>query len=263
MSTLPKMIKVFAYLLAICIIAAICSAIYHTINAFVPTTEKVVVEDYYKEFKDIKSLDLNINAADIKIEKGEKFSIKAENLVSKIKVKEEDGILKVKQNKVRITTQSAGSIIITIPTKLDKFVLNGGAGKVDITNLKAKKAKLSLGFGSVKISEVDLGPTDISGGAGKISIEKSAIQDLDLSSGSGSVRINSELTGKSKINCGVGEIDILLVGDEDSYKITAEKGLGNISINNKNYGDKITSGEGKNVVDIEGGLGNIYIRFQK
>ena len=56
---------------------------------------------------------------------------------------------------------------------------------------------------------------------------------------------------------------MLLGGQEDDYKIIAEKGLGNLSINNKNYGDKVTYGEGKNTIDIDGGMGNIYIRFQK
>ena len=263
MSTFQRFIKVFAYLLAISLILSICTGIFQLVNTFIPTTEKVVVEDYYKEFKNINSLELNINAADLKIETGEKLTIKASNLVSKIKVKEEDGILKVKQNKIRVNNQSAGFIIITIPSELDNFLLNGGAGKIDIDELNAQKVDLSLGFGNVTISNVKFGSTKISGGAGNIVIEKSLLNNLDLNSGAGNVRINAEIKGKSSIDCGLGEINLLLGGKEDSYTINAEKGLGNLTINNKNYGDKVTYGEGKNIINIEGGVGNIYIRFQK
>ena len=263
MSSTQRIIKIFAYLLAVSIIIGICSCIFHLVNYFIPTTEKVVVEDYYKEFQDVTELELDINAADLRIEEGNKFSVKAENLVSKIKVKEEDGLLKIKQNKVRVINRSAGSIVITIPSELDRFTFDGGAGTVDIEDLKAKKAKISLGFGNVKISNIDFGSTKISGGAGKIEIEKALIKDLQLSAGAGNVKINSELKGDSEIDCGAGEVDIILLGGEDNYKIRAEKGLGNLTINNKNYGDEITYGNGKNLVKVEGGMGNINIRFQK
>ena len=263
MSTTQKLIKIFAYLLAISIIVAICSGIINTINVFMPTTEKIVVEDYYKEFKNIKRLEMNINAADLTIEAGEIFSIKANNLISKIKVQEEDGTLKVKQNKIRTINKSAGSIIITIPEELKSFTLNGGAGKVDITDLKAKKVKLSLGFGNLDMSNVNFSNIVIKGGAGNIKVEKSILKDLDLSAGAGKIIINSELQGNSKIECGLGDVEVFLIGGEDNYKIKAEKGLGNITINNKNYGDKITYGNGKSLVNIEGGMGNIDIRFLK
>ncbi len=263
MSSTQRIIKIFAYLLAVSIIIGICTGIFNIINTFIPVTEKVVVDDYYKEFKNITEINLDINAADLSIEEGDIFSIKAENLVSKIIVKEENGRIKIKQNKIRITNRSAGSITITVPDKLDRFTLDGGAGKIRITDLVAKKAKLSLGFGQVEIDNVDFGNTTINGGAGNIEINKSVMKNLNLEAGAGNVRINAELIGESNIECGVGEVDILLLGDEDKYKITAEKGLGSITINNKNYGDEITYGKGENVVDIEGGVGSISVRFQK
>ncbi len=263
MSSTQKVIKIIAYILAVSIIIAICTGVFNIVNTFIPTTEKVVVEDYYKEFKNITDLDLDINAADLTIKEGEVFSIKAEKLVSKIKVSEDDGRLKVKQNKVRIVNTSAGNIVITVPKNINKLYLDGGAGKIEIEDIIAKKVKLALGFGNVNIDNVEFGPTDIKGGAGNIKINRAIIKDLELYAGAGNITINSELQGESIIDCGVGEINLLLMGGEDSYKIKATKGLGNLTINNKEYGDEVTYGNGKNAVDIEGGMGNISIRFQK
>lgn len=263
MSETQKIIKIIAYLLAISIIIGICTGVFNIINAFIPTTEKIVVDDYYKEFTNIRELNMSINAADLIINEGETFSIKAEKLVSKIIVKEDNGKIKIKQNKVRVNNNSSGLIVITIPSTLNKLYLDGGAGHITINDIKSKSTKLSLGFGQVDINNVEFGNTDISGGAGNIEINKSTIEDLKLDSGAGRIKINAELKGESNIDCGVGEMNILLLGGEDNYKIKAEKGIGNITIDNKNYGDEITYGKGKNYIKINGGVGNVSIRFQK
>ena len=51
MSETQKIIKIIAYLLAISIIIGICTGVFNIINAFIPTTEKIVVDDYYKELQ--------------------------------------------------------------------------------------------------------------------------------------------------------------------------------------------------------------------
>ena len=56
------------------------------------------------------------------------------------------------------------------------------------------------------------------------------INDLNLDMGVGETNLNTILTGKSKMNAGVGNLNINLQNSKESYRIKADKGIGNIDI---------------------------------
>ncbi len=262
MNTIQKIIRLFAILLAVAIIAGICNLAYQLIIITIPINTKIVVEEYKKEFKGIDSLDIDVGAANIVIKEGEKTYIEAYNLPSKLTVKKNGNTLKVRQHTSYMVLNS-GDIIITVPKEMQEIELDGGSGTITISNLIMDKLDLNIGAGKTTISNIEAKNVDIDGGAGTLNIESSKLNNLDLDSGAGSVTISSYLTGKSKIDCGVGRTNITLLGEEDDYEINAEKGLGNLSIAGKEYGNKINYGKGKNKIKVSGGVGEIIIRFKK
>lgn len=77
------------------------------------------------------------------------------------------------------------------------------------------------------------------------------------------MELDAEITGNSKIGCGVGATNVVLRGNRDDYRIRAEKGIGAICIGGDIYNSSDTKeyGNGKNYLEVEGGIGRIDIDF--
>ena len=52
-----------------------------------------------------------------------------------------------------------------------------------------------------------------------------------------------------------------LIGDSDMYEIHAEKGIGDIKIDDVSVADNSTTGNGENKINIEGGVGSVDIKL--
>jgi hypothetical protein len=63
------------------------------------------------------------------------------------------------------------------------------------------------------------------------------------------------------LDLGVGETNITLIGTKEDYKLELEKGLGNISVEGKELSEDSSIGNGSNIVEINGGIGSIHVRF--
>jgi hypothetical protein len=63
------------------------------------------------------------------------------------------------------------------------------------------------------------------------------------------------------LDLGVGESNITLLGSKEDYKLDLEKGIGNITVDGKNVTDYGSSGNGRNTVEISGGVGAINVVF--
>lgn len=71
--------------------------------------------------------------------------------------------------------------------------------------------------------------------------------------------IKSKLEGSNKIDTGVGKVTLDLIGRD--YKLSVEKGIGTILIDNKKAVNNETFGNGKNHVLISGGVGEIEVNY--
>ena len=81
--------------------------------------------------------------------------------------------------------------------------------------------------------------------------------------GVGETNINALLTGKSDIDAGIGNLNIMLNGSKEDYKINTEKGIGTVRIDGDSISNNQTFGNGDNLIKIDGGIGNISIKFNK
>lgn len=266
MSQVQKIIKylavAFAFLLSFSIISAIAGVVLSIGSYF---NESSDITENLKNLSinaDVVTLNIDVKSVKVTIKEGENLSAQTNN--GTIKVEQNDNKLLITQKKVNRFYHDNGELIIYVPStmKFDAVSLSTGAGDVTIDSLSAKELFLELGAGKVSINKLIVSDkTKINGGAGAMTITSSDVSNLDLNIGVGSVAMTSSVKGNSKIDSGVGQIDLNLIGTTDDYRIYLKKGLGSSTIDGKNMSDNSSYGAGNNLIDIDGGVGNINVNF--
>lgn len=222
----------------------------------------------YEVTSEIHSLDIRINAADFKIERGEDFSV-VSNLKN-LKVDAKDGCLtvidstKTKVELIHDTTYEDAMLTVYVPdgTVFEAVRLETGAGRFTVDTLCAETLDLEFGAGNVTVGTlVATRSVDIEGGAGSISVSGGALNDLELEMGVGELNLTSTLSGDCQLNMGVGESNITLIGNREDYDLAIKKGLGAISVDGRDVSDFHNSGNGTASVEISGGVGSINVNF--
>ncbi len=269
MTDLQKIIKAFAIFLAIIIIGSIINAILFSVNLLVNITPSESGEHFQTtttSYTNINKIKIDTINTDIKIKEGTKLKVEIQNQKKNIRTYQEHNTLKIKEKKSWLfQRRNTANITVYIPKNiaLDELNIDSGTGKIIISNIASYELDVDQGAGILQIDNSKFEKTNIDGGAGKLSLNSSTINDLDLDAGVGEIDINSHITGHSKIDCGVGNINIAIPDTEKNYSILAEKGLGNITIDDKNCPNDTIHGQGENKIEIEGGVGNINITFKK
>ena len=171
-------------------------------------------------------------------------------------------LTKIKLNGSNAYENAVLTIYVPVGTVFDNVNIKTGAGRFTVDSLSAATIGFELGAGDVTISKLIAEKSaNIEGGAGRITISNGAIKDLALKMGMGQLNLTAALTGDSELELGVGESNITLLGSKDDYELDIEKGIGNITVDGKNVTDYGSSGRGANEVEIHGGVGAINVRF--
>ena len=218
----------------------------------------------YEITSQITSLDIRINAAELKIECGETFSV-VSNL-KELEVSERGGTLTLKDltKTVNAAESYEGAMLtVYIPTgtEFEKVHLLTGAGRFTAETLSAKRLELELGAGDVSIGSLFVtGSAEMKGGAGRITVSGGKINGLDLEMGVGELELISTLTGECELEMGVGDADITLLGNREDYQLEISKGIGAITVDGRDV-SAFKSGSGANEIGISGGIGAIDVRF--
>lgn len=266
MTNLQKAIKylamAFAIFLAVSIIGGILSGFGFLA---VLSGDGGVLEEMkaYSISSNITELDMEIEAAELKLVVGDKISVSSN--IKNLTVKEKNGTLVIEENSRSFFGKGkVGSLILSVPAdfQFQNVDIMTGAGKIAIENLRAKELSLELGAGKVDIENLEVQTkAEIEGGAGKITVEAGILHNLDMDIGAGEVDMAVLLIGKSKINCGVGNTGIILLGSKEDYRIHLNTGIGNATVDGKSMTDDSTYGTGNNSVEVDGGMGSIRIDF--
>ena len=80
--------------------------------------------------------------------------------------------------------------------------------------------------------------------------------------GVGEAIISSEIGNDTKIDAGVGNFTFNIFGNKDDYKITVDKGIGDVSIDNTLVSDNSKIGNGSKNISVNGGICNVSINFK-
>lgn len=252
----------FAIFLAVSIVSGIIGAVRLIGGIFDgdPVAEEMKI---YSDLSEIRNLDIEINAADVSIKEGKSFSVESNLKHLKVQDKgglltvSEDRTFRGNYNHAVLT------IYVPAGTVFDKVTLITGAGRLRIESMSSDVLDFELGAGEVTIDALSAAKTaEIEGGAGKITVTNGDLRNLDLDMGIGELNLTAVLRGRSDLNFGVGESNLTLVGSREDYRVDIEKGIGNISVDGKTVSDFGSSGSGENYVEIEGGIGAINVKFQ-
>lgn len=282
MNTAQKVVKALAIALAIFIIFNIASVIFGFIFAFAGieyvsdifmpdnATNYINYEESY-DIEEIENLSISSDIAKVNIITADEFKVEAKNVHEKFKCNVENGtlnILEKSRKNVRFSfndEEEMSQINIYIP---DEFCfkhvdIEMGVGSTNIDKLYGEKIDISAGVGSIIINYLDVKDRlKVKAGVGTFDIMESRINNLDFEAGVGKYTLTSYLTGKSKIECGVGNGTINLSDfSKEESKIRVEKGLGNITIDGKSLSGNESYGSGENILEIDGGVGNVEINI--
>lgn len=265
MTGFQKIIKIFAIFLAGFIIVNIVGSIIFAISVVTNITAgpSRSTKNFSKTYQNIQNLEVDLSTSNLTIKEGRSWEVKASKVSKMFTVEKDNNTLKIKEKTVwPFNHFKSGEVTVYIPkTELNKLDIEGGVGKIEIKNTISKDLNLQAGVGYLKIDNSIFYNTDIETGVGKAIVTSSTLNNLEMEGGVGSIDIEANITGISKIECGVGEINISLLGKKEDYTITAEKGLGEIKIENQSQKNKIVYGTGKNNIKLEGGVGTIDLRF--
>lgn len=215
----------------------------------------------YDIAEEIRSLDIDLSAAELTIRSGDRFEVES-NLTS-LSVVSQDGRVKIEEKSRWTTGKNRAQVTVTIPrnTVFDRAKLSTGAGLVHIEDLEAKDLDLDLGAGKVEISRLCATEhADIDGGVGSLTVSSGTLHDLDLDMGVGKLELTAKLTGQSKLDMGVGAAELTFIGQEN-YRILVDKGIGSINVAGNDLADGAVFGTGDTLVQVDGGVGSIRIRF--
>ena len=221
------------------------------------TTENATLKEINNQ---IQILEIDIKTSNIIFKEDSKFKIETNN--QKIKIKENNNKLTLVEEKPSLINNTNNNLIIYIPNEynFDKVFIENGAGKIQIHNIKTNQIELELGAGKVNIENIIVSSeTKIDGGAGEIIINNGNITNLDLNMGLGNLSLTATLIGNSEIDAGIGNIKLNLKENLDNYKIKINEALGNATLNNEKMKSDTYYGNGYNIVNINGGIGNITI----
>lgn len=226
----------------------------------------VVVGEHktYEITSDIKSLDIEINAADFVIEHSDKFSV--ESNLKYLTVTDENGVLKIVEDTKHAVRYNNAVLKVSIPADVvfEKVSIKTGAAKLTAQSISANNVKLRLGAGKVQFDSIVANEKiDIKGGAGQISILDGNLNNLRLDLGVGELDMTAQLLGDSKLKFGVGGSNLTLKGNKDDYNFDIKNGIGAITIDEIIASNFASSGNGQNHVKIKGGVGATNITFQK
>ena len=254
MTTAQKIIKyiatAFALFLVVTIISTVLSAGYGILNliGLIHTKDNIITEDFKvisNDVKEVSTLKIDLACTNLDIKVGDNFKVETNN--SKIVFEENNGNAQIKEkNKNWLNNNNNSSdLIVYIPEAIQNLYLELGAGDVHIENIAVTQQ------------------IEINGGVGKTDLKSCKINNLQANLGMGEFTFYGELTGKNTISSGIGEVNLNLINNKEDYTIDVSKGIGTVVLDGENVEADRKYGNGEKYLDIDGGIGDININFEK
>ena len=264
MTTTQKIIKAFAIILAITIIAGIISSIVNIVSFFLPEKETITAPSDTQELiqlSNINSIEIELNRGKLNIETIPTSHPQISTGNNNIKFTEKGGVLKITKKGLNVSKESTFLLQLPQNTTLNTIKINSKAGAISLNNITSQYLDLDLGAGRVNINNIKVtNEADIDAGAGNLSMTNYYINKLDLDLGVGNTTLEGLLGSKSKIDCGVGSLNLTIPASLTKYALDIEKGIGEITINNNKITEEEYQTNGEIPLEIEGGVGSITIK---
>lgn len=220
--------------------------------------------------ENLESVSINFKTGDLTLQTGNEFKVEGSNISSNLTAKMEKGeLVIIDTNNPNFFSNifkknSVPTLIVTIPegTKLKNLELELGAGRGEINGIVTEDLTIKQGAGEIKATNLQALSGKLKGGAGAVHFSDATLNNFDVDSGVGLIDIQGIITGEMNIKCGVGQTSLEVSGNVDDYYITADQGLGPITINGLGILENGTGAKSApNRIDVDGGVGPVTIVF--
>lgn len=206
---------------------------------------------------EITEIKAELSASSLEIKTGDSFQVESNSKDVAYKtdnhrlvIKEKKSTLPFHWDQVKVT------VTIPKGTVFQTAEIGAGAGEVDIEELIADSLKIELGAGELQAQTlVANNNARINGGAGRVSITNGALHNAVLDMGVSELDYRGTLTGFSSVDYGIGETQLSLTDSENDYQISLDKGIDEATVNGMKLGDSSVYGTGANRIEIDGGIG--------
>lgn len=214
----------------------------------------------YTPNDNITSLDIDVGAARIFMERGENFSVKIfsgkkRNIISRI---ESDGKLKIdeehasaKRYKGLKNYKALVRISVPADTVLDELDLqiNAAAFYADRISLTVQEFSAELNAGAIRIKKP----------------EQFLCFGTDIDCNAGSITVEGALRGRTDIDCTAGQVVLKIDGTNEAYSWDTNAALGSVKINDNSVSGNSrqrSAAKEKNHIDISCAVGSVDISIE-
>ena len=212
---------------------------------------------------EIRSLDIKVFLADVVFVVGEEFSVSGND--ENISVTTSGSTVYISEKQIFDIFKTDRRVVITVPSDkiFEKVRIDAGAGEITAECINASSVNFNFGAGDVSVDRLFVAQNAlINAGVGEFTVDDAAINNLDMHFGVSNARITGVLFGETDVDCGVGNLELNLKGSEADYRIDAEKGTGQVTLNGRILDDDVTYGSGKAEISFDGGVGNVVIKTE-
>lgn len=222
----------------------------------------------------IRNLDLDFDAADLKVLEGEDDS----HIVVKIKGGKTDyfeggmdgDTLKLSYGMKR--QKSVPGITVEIPEGMSFGKLSMEIGASDVRfepeDIVCEELSMDAGAGSVSFQDLQVtGKLSAAINAGNITFEDMVCQTAELDCDLGSVFMSGTIAGDLKAECNMGSIELCLAGNENDYNYDLSCDMGELSVNGEQYTDiggsrKVTNQGAVGTIEVSCNMGTVYLDIE-
>lgn len=265
MSNNPLTVKKFADILAIVLIVLILFVLFGFTGLFSSIElglGETINENSVFSTENITEIEIDISTADLSIVKGDELSI--DSTKNSFRVHNRNGKITLEERNQLFSRDESRYVTICIPENFTfkKVEIETGAADITADSLRTERLELDIGAGKVTFDNLEVTKkTNIDCGAGLFTVKNGSLTDLEFSLGVGKADISASVLSNGNIESGVGELKLNLLGGKEAYTLYIEKGLGIFTVDSELLKES-TVGNGENTINIEGGVGNISVKFK-
>lgn len=195
---------------------------------------------------DIREIKLDMDIADVVIEKGDENSVSfSSNRPDNPKYEFKDGVLSiVASENIKVTpfNKNASDVVIKVKNDVENIDIQLDVGSLAIKNIAVKNYNSLVNMGDIQINDCKIENITVKGDLGDIDID-----DVDF------------LTGEVKSSA--GDVNIKLPFEEKEYSLDAKVNFGEVTVGGHEAGNQYQTFDGMRTLKVTLDMGDLDIRY--
>ncbi len=157
---------------------------------------------------------------------------------------------------------------ITLPEgrSLADCRISVGAGSVRISDITVDGLRIDSGAGAIKGEKLVARKTELKTGAGSLEFTDCTFEDTGIETGAGRVVFDGNLTSRMEVSTGAGSVELTVDGTENDYRVDFNRGIGSVRIGTASF-NGVGNGTAGNPsankrIKLSTGVGSVRISFR-